>query len=100
MSNPHTRAAAAEFVGARVISPGAREPGADAFGQRTIADLAGEAMRRTFLGAIRPLWHDLDETDKAAWRHIGIRAISDYVREQNHYRKDAARKAKTKRKKR
>lgn len=56
------------------------EIGADAFGQRSIADLVGEATYRTFLGSIRPLWHDLPEVDKAVWRQAGLTALRSYCR--------------------
>lgn len=50
----------------------------DAFGERPIDDLLGEALRRHRLGAIRPLWRDMPEGDqKHAWRRLGARLLAD-----------------------
>lgn len=40
----------------------------DAFGQRQIEDLIGEALRRHRYGNIRPLWRDMQEKDRVPWR--------------------------------
>lgn len=67
------------------------EPGADAFGQRQIADLLGEATRRTILGNVRPLWADIPEAEKAPWRQAGLDAMRHYCRQVKRNREQAGR---------
>lgn len=38
---------------------------------RDIRDRIGEAVRRYVYGLVRPLWHDLPEEHREAWRREG-----------------------------
>lgn len=68
-----------------------RDPGAYPFGQRATSDLLGEAAYRTFRGAVRPLWHDMPENERAAWRQVGIDAMRDYCWKVRQSREKAGR---------